>query len=310
MTISLIGIPNVGKSTLVNTYMGMDLSIVTHRPQTTRNNVKYVALIDRTELIFIDTPGIHQVNQELNIRMNGQARESLQGVDVNLIILDLSENLAQQCQTITNFFPLPWPKTWVVFNKIDLAQNLELSKNILASYQQLCQWSPAVEKYFIISAEEEENIHKLTGALLDQAPNRLHQFSEGEMSNKNERFFAAEYIRQAAFEFLRAEVPYELAVEIIEYKNICLGEKESICHISAILMVNRPSQRAIVIGPQGANVKRIGTKARQKIEQMTGGRVFLNLHVKVVGKWFKNHKILASLGLPRVAESKRVWRQR
>ena len=257
MVIAVIGVPNVGKSTLINAYMGMDLSIVTHRPQTTRNKFKCVALIDHTELIFVDTPGVHTGRYELNVRMNGQARESLPGADVNLLVLDLAEDLAQQVRAMTQYLTAPWGKTWVVFNKLDQVQDPQARAEIDPFYRQLQQQIPAVEKYFVVDAVGEQNLHMLTAALLDEAPNRMHQFPGGEVSNKSERFFATEYIRKQAFEILREEIPYELAVQIDEYKR----EERGIA-IAATLVVNRPGQRAIVIGAKGSNIKKIGTAAR------------------------------------------------
>lgn len=307
LVIAVVGSSNVGKSTLINSYMGMDLSIVTNRPHTTRHQLKCVAMIDHTELIFIDTPGVHLSHQELSKRMNGQARTAFQRADLNLLLLDLTSDLLAQYQTLSQYFTGPWQKTWLVFNKMDQVQDPLLRAKIPLLYERFQQWIPEVEKYFMISAEQEENIHKLTAALLDEAPNRPHQFPGGEVSNRSERFFAMEYIREAAFEILREEVPYELAVQIDEYKQVREGEA-ALRMISATIIVNRPSQRAIVIGAKGANIKEVGTNARKKIEKMTEERVFLNLHVKVTSKWFTNNKILESLGLPRVKESKRLWK--
>ena len=305
MVIAVLGVPNVGKSSLINAYMGMDLSIVTHRPQTTRNKFKCVALIDHTELIFVDTPGVHLCRQEINIRMNGQARESLPGADVNLLVLDLTRDLEEQVQTMVKYLSAPWKKTWVVFNKMDRAQDLEVRAEIPVFYRKLQEIIPAVEKFFVVSAEREENLHELTAALLDEAPNRRHQFPAGELSNKNEKFFVMEYIRKAAFEILKEEIPYQLAVQVDSFERAEKGMS-----ITATLVVGRASQRAIVIGAGGCNIKTIGTNAREQIERMMRERVYLGLHVKVTSKWFKNNKFLESQGLPRVAESKRVWRQR
>ena len=309
MVIAVLGGPNAGKSTLINCYMGMDLSIVTNRPHTTRNQLKCVTLIDHTEFIFIDTPGVHLSHKELNKRMNGQAREAVQKADMNLLLLDLTSDLLPQYLAIKEHFTGSWKKTWLLFNKSDQAQDPQIRAQILPLFKQFQKWIPQIEKYFVISATNDENIHELTSALLNEAPNRPHQFRKGEVSNKSERFFATEYIRKEAFEILHEEVPYELAVQIDEYKRAS-KEEGPISLISATIIVNRPSQRAIVIGSKGNNIKIIGTNARKKIEEMTRERVHLNLHVKVTSKWFTNNRILESLGLPRVEESKRLWKQR
>ena len=132
----------------------------------------------------------------------------------------------------------------------------------------------------------------------------------GDVSNKNLRFFSAEYIREQAFRILKDEVPYELAVVIDDYKDVKDPKSPVISRISASILVNRPSQRAIVVGSKGSVIKKIGTNARKKIEALVGGKVHLNLHVKVSGKWFKNNFVLEELGLPRVQGSRRVWRKR
>lgn len=304
LTVSVIGPPNVGKSTLINCYMGMDFSIVTSRPQTTRNRFQCVALIDHTELIFVDTPGVHLSNQEINIRMNGQARDSLSGADLNILILDLSLDVRRQWEVMLKYLPESWAKTWVVFNKADRVQDPKEREKIPHFYEELKSKIPLLEQYFVLSAKDEGNVYQLTGALLDEAPSRPHRFKDGNLSNKSERFFITEYIRKEAFEILQQEVPYELAVQVDEFKT----EGDDV-RVAATLLVNRPSQRAIVVGSKGANIKTIGTEARRRIEDLLEMRVHLKLHVKVVPGWFNKNNILESLGLPRTIESKRVWRR-
>ncbi|MCY4644563.1 MAG: GTPase Era [Bacteriovoracales bacterium] len=309
LLISVIGPPNVGKSTLINSYMGMDFSIVTDRPQTTRQKFKCVSVVDRTELIFVDTPGFHPTGQEFNKRMNGQAKESLPGADIGLLVVDMTSCPLKQINVIKESLGRFRGKVWVVFNKMDVAREMMGGEGIRDLYEELKRLIPSLERFFVVSAKEDENLHELTGALLDEAPGRPHRFPGGDISDKSERFFVGEYIRKEAFEGLYEEIPYELAVQVDDFKWESKGEERS-AHIGATILVNRPSQRAIVIGSKGSNIKRIGTNARKKIEEMIGARAHLNLHVKVVSKWFKNNKILESMGLFRVEDSKRVWRAR
>ena len=189
MNIAVLGGPNVGKSTLINCYIGMDLTIVTSRPHTTRQQLKCVTLIDHTEFIFIDTPGVHLSHKELNKRMNGQAREALKRADMNLLLLDLTSDLLPQYLAIKEHFKEEWKKTWLVFNKADQVQDPLIRAKIPPLFKQFQKWIPQIEKYFVISAKQEENIHELTADLLNEAPNRPHQFRKGEISNKSERFF-------------------------------------------------------------------------------------------------------------------------
>jgi GTPase len=312
ITVSILGAPNVGKSSLVNYLMGMDLSIVTSKPQTTRNRFCCIFTIDKTEIILIDTPGLHKSNQELNKRINEQAREGVIGTDLNLLLIDLTDEVMKQLVDYQDNIRGELGPTWVVFTKSDRIKDLN-ALPLEEVFEQAKTIFPSLEKYFTINTKEGENIHLLTGAICDQAPSGRHHF-DGEVSNKNERFFATEFIREQAFELLNDEIPYEVAVVIDEYKDFrdMKGkEKKKIAsHISASILVNRPSQRAIVIGSKGTMIKQIGTKSRKKIEAMVGGQVHLNLHVKVSPKWFKNNFVLEELGLPRAVDSARVWRKK
>ncbi len=322
IVVSVLGVPNVGKSSLVNSFLGFDLSIVTNKPQTTRNKINCIAKIDETEIVFIDTPGIHSSRQEINIRMNGQAVDGSEGSDLNLLLLDLTRDMTEQVLVVKKNIKLDeeFKKTWVVFTKLDLVENkksLELLPNLV---EVLKQHIPSIDRHFVLSTKTEENLHELTGALLDLAPNSPHLYPGGELSNKNERFFVKEYIREAAFELLKEEIPYETAVILEDFTDYYPGHdseeerhkerKGRFCEISATILVNRPSQRGIVVGAGGQVIKEIGIRARTKIEKMISGKVHLNLHVKVTPKWFNNNKILEELDLPRVQGSKRVWRQR
>ncbi len=311
--VSVLGAPNVGKSSMINYLVGLDLSVVTHRPQTTRNKFHCVFTVDQTEVVLVDTPGVHRSSAELNKRLNEQAREGLDGADLNLLLLDLSRELLPQVQDFIDLLELrekTLAPTWIVFTKADRieeAENLPLAE-IFAKIQEVIT---SAEKFFVISSKEGTNMHSLTGAICDRAIPGPHLYLDGSVSDKNERFFASEYIREQAFELLKDEIPYEVAVLVEEFKDAPdkkKGERES--HISASILVNRPSQRAIVIGSKGAMIKEIGIRSRKKIEAMTGGPVHLNLHVKVSPKWFKNNFVLEELGLPRAVNSARVWRNK
>ena len=309
MVVSVLGAPNVGKSSLVNYLLGMDLSIVSSRPQTTRNKFLCIYTVDRTEIVLVDTPGLHKSHLELNKRINEQAIEASDGVDLNLLLIDLNLPVLEQINNYKKLSEKELGPTWLVFTKSDriddvdslpLDEVMEKAKEIYAS----------IERYFVVSTKSGDGVHELTGALCDKAPNGPHLFPGGEISNKNERFFVTEYIREQAFEKLKDELPYELAVTIEEYNTKKQLDDSLMSHISATILVNRPSQRAIVVGSKGSMIKEIGTCARKKIELMTGHPVHLNLHVKVSPKWFKNNFVLEELGLPRAKNSNRVWRKR
>ncbi len=309
--VAVLGAPNVGKSSLVNVLLGTDLSVVTNKPQTTRNKFHCVLTVDRTEIVLVDTPGLHKSSQEFNKRLNEQAREGTEGADLNLLLIDISRDVLTQFVEFKENIDLELGPTWVVFTKADKVENAE--KLPLAEVTEKAkEILPSIEKWFLISNKEGTNIHELTGAICDRAEPGPHLYPNGDISNKNQRFFVTEYIREQAFELLKDEVPYEVAVVIDEYKEVkSKTDPESYeSHISASILVNRPSQRAIVIGSSGSMIKEIGIRSRKKIEVMTGGPVHLNLHVKVSPKWFKNNFVLEEIGLPRAKDSARVWRKK
>ena len=308
LTVAVLGKPNAGKSTLINNLMGFDLSIVSDKPQTTRNQFQCIFTIDRTEIVLVDTPGIHKSMQEMNKRMNHQAEMGADGVDLNLVLIDMADRPEEAFKDLLTNIKWDLGPTWILFTKADLNFNVDTN----AVFARIKELSPAVQKAFVISAKEGTNIHDLTGALCDAAKPGPHLFPDGSASNKNERFFVTEYIREQAFRVLKEELPYELAVVIDEYKDMHSRDEnaEISAHVSASILVNRPSQRAIVVGRGGSVIKEIGTNARRKIEAMVGGKVHLNLHVKVSPKWFSNNWVLDELGLPRSQTSARVWRSK
>jgi GTP-binding protein Era len=307
--IALLGKPNAGKSSLINTLMGFDLTIVSAKPQTTRNQFHCAFTIDHTEIVLVDTPGIHKSNQELNKRMNGQAIRGAEGADINCILIDLTaRNLLSEFKDFIKSLDSELGRTWVLFTKTDISEKKQ--SEIDEAFEGMKEVLPTLERYIPISIKDENNIHILTGAICDESIAGPHLYPRGDISNKNERFFVSEYIREQTYHILKDELPYECAVTIEEFRDFreSKEEKEILAKISATILVNRPSQRAIVVGRQGSVIKEIGTEARKKIEAMIGGKVFLNLHVKVKPKWFKNNFILEELGLPRVKDSTRVWR--
>lgn len=308
--IAVLGRPNAGKSTLVNHFLGFDLSIVSPKPQTTRNQFHCAFTIDRTEVVLVDTPGIHKSSQEINKRMNHQAQMGSDGVDLTFILLDLADGPLRAFEELKESMDWELGPTWIIFTKTDLAETSE--EGLKQLFAQIKEIDPSVERYFAISTKDGNNIHQLTGAICDAAVPGPHFYPDGSVSNKNERFFVTEYIREQAFRLLKEELPYELAVVIDEYKENRRDEDDanSSAHISASILVNRPSQRAIVVGRGGSVIKEIGVTARRKIEAMVGGQVHLNLHVKVSPNWFSNNWVLDELGLPRSQTQARVWRKK
>jgi GTP-binding protein Era len=309
--VAVLGAPNVGKSSLINVLLGTDLTVVTSKPQTTRNKFHCVFTVDRTEIVMVDTPGLHKSSKELNRRLNEQAREGTEGADLNLLLIDISREILGQFVEFKENIEQELGPTWVVFTKADKVENAE-NLPLAEVVEKAKEIIPSIEKYFLISNKEGTNIHQLTGSICDRAQPGPHLYPNGDLSNKNQRFFVTEYIREQAFELLRDEVPYDIAVVIDEYKEVKSKVDPEMyeSHISASILVNRPSQRAIVIGSKGSMIKEIGMRARKKIELMTGGPVHLNLHAKVSENWMKNNFVLEEIGLPRAKDSARVWRKK
>ena len=308
LTASVLGIPNVGKSSLINYLLGVDLSIVSHRPHTTRNRFSCILTVDHTEIILIDTPGIHRTGKDFGRRLNQQARDAQEGADLSLLLIDSSKELLPQLSAFIEVIERGASPVWIVLTKIDLVDvDAEwLSQEVLSTAQ---THLPNVEKVLAVSAKEGTNMNLLTGALCDAAVSGPHLYPDGSISNKNQRFFACEYVREQIFELLKEELPFESAVIIEDFKD-SVEEDQSIVHISAAILVHRPGQRAIVVGSKGSMIKQIGSRARRKIEAMMGKKVCLLLHVKILSKWYKNHFILEELGLPRAVDSIRFWRKK
>jgi GTP-binding protein Era len=311
MMVGVVGIPNVGKSSLINTFLGFDLAIVTPKPQTTRNRYHCVVTVDNTEIIFVDTPGLHRSSKEINTRMNFQAQEILDQHDLNLLLVDLLQDPVKQLNDLDFLLGGEWGKgvknynlKWIVFTKSDVLSENKAELRAQEYFNLFKEKWPHLEKYFVTSARKEDGLHLLLGALCDKAQPGPHLYPKGEVSNRNERFFVAEYIREVAMKLLREELPYEITVVIESFES---GRNEH--RVSAAILVNRASQRSIVVGKGGQMIKEIGIGSRKKIEALLGGVVHLNLHVKVSEGWQKNNFVLEEIGLPRTPQSTRVWRK-
>jgi len=331
ITVSILGAPNVGKSTLLNSLLGEELAIVSPTPQTTRNKLRCITVVDNTEIILTDTPGHHRPSVELNQRLNQQAWEGLQGAELNLLLLDITKNFITQWQDFKrHLLQTPFASSrklapfFLVFTKVDLSplsyeeefKRCELFFLEQQKEQQQKQEYEGTEenalffkKFFLISSHQDKNLDELVVSITDEAPLSRHLYPEGDLSDRSERFFVSEFIREQAFNLLKDEVPHQLAVFIESFED--LRESSSpICHIAASIVVNKQSQKPIVIGQKGQRIKEIGTLARQKIEKLLGSKVLLNLHVKVSPGWFKNNFVLEELGLPRQNYAPRAWRKK
>ena len=280
----IIGKPNVGKSTLLNRLLGMKISAVTSKPQTTRNRILGILTEDENQACFIDTPGIIDPEYELQKLMTKQIRTAIMDADVIVAMVDPWLKDAKPYAGIQDF-PKNIPRI-IVINKIDLVPKTDLLpliddlKNTDAS------------AIIPVSALNGEGIEDLKQMIFKYLPEGEFLYPEDDVSDTPERFFVADLIREKIFEIFKKEIPYASCVLIDEFKEREKGKD----YIRAIIYVERQSQKAIIIGKKGAALKNVGEKARREIETFLGKPVFLELWVKVKEKWRKNEKFLKELG--------------
>ncbi len=287
--ITILGKPNVGKSTLVNALLGQKIAAVSPRPQTTRRRQLGILTLPDAQLVFVDTPGVHTPKHKLGQFFNQEAEEALDGVDVVLFLVDASTEPDEEDQRAVR---LLWglrrrPDLILGLNKIDKvpAPALEL---VQAAYQRLVPDTPALA----FSAANRRGLKELLEALIAHLPVRPAEYPEEQITDLYEREIAAELIREAALVFLRDEVPHALAVRLDEFSERENGN----AYIAATLLVEHDSQKGIVIGEKAAMLKKIGSAARMEIEAMSGRKVFLELRVKVEKNWRDDENALRRLG--------------
>lgn len=288
--VALIGKPNVGKSTLLNAYIGQKIAAVSIKPQTTRKRQMGILTNDKAQIIFIDTPGLHSGDYKLSEFINQEAQFALMDADLLLFLVDVSQppddedrKLAAEVQQKSGN-----AKKLLVLNKIDLAPGNEIERHQQA-YQDLLDFTDQIRISAIQEAGREDLLARIID-LLDEGP---QYFPEDQITDVYERDIAEDLIRAAALQNLRDEVPYSLFVRVNDY---ALRE-DGMRYVHATLFVERDSQKGIVIGKGGSMIKKISTEARQEIEEMSGESVFLELTVKVEKNWRNNPDFLRRYGL-------------
>lgn len=284
--VTVIGRPNVGKSTLINNLVGEKINIISPRPQTTRNSIKAIYTGDEGQIIFIDTPGIHKARNELDKYMLEEAYGSLDGIDLIIFLLDGSTYWGKNDQMIYNQIKNSKSEIIYVMNKIDKISNKDLIKK-----QQ--KYSEKVGKDVIpISALNNKNINRLKKEIFSHLPEGPQYYPEDMITDQIERFVFAELIREKIFYLTREEVPYGVAVLVEEVKE---RENEDY-YIRANIYVEKKSHKGIIIGKNGKMIKKIGREARKEIEDLMQTKVYLDLWVKVLKDWREKDNLLRRMG--------------
>lgn len=275
--ISIIGRPNVGKSTFLNRVVGQKIAIMSDKPQTTRNKVQGVVTTDTSQLVFIDTPGIHKPKHKLGDFMVKSARNTLKEVDVIMFMVNANEPIGGGDRFIIDLLQNTETPVFLVINKIDLVHPDDLLTTI-TSYTKEYDFAEIVP----LSALNGNNVERLMETLTNYLPEGPKYYPDDQVTDHPERFIISEFIREKVLHLTREEIPHSVAVVI---EKIDRDESRGLVDVAATIVVDRDSQKGIVIGKKGALLKEIGTKARHDIEMLLGSKVYLELWVKVQKDW-------------------------
>ena len=279
--VSIIGRPNAGKSTLLNALVGEKLAIVTRKPQTTRNRILGVVNVERKgkrptgQIVLIDTPGVHKPVNSLNRRMMKEVYDALEGCDLLLLIVDASAKFGTGDQFVLDIAKKTGQPAFLLLNKIDAVEKQKLLP-LIEQYRALHEFADVIP----ISALKKDGLDTLLAAVIKALPEGPRYFPKDQITDQPERFLVAELIREQVLLATEQEVPYATTVLIEQYE-----EGARLTRIAAVIFCERDGQKAILIGKQGANLKKIGTAARLQIQSLLNTKVFLELFVKVRPGW-------------------------
>lgn len=284
--IALVGRPNVGKSTLLNAIMGRKIAITSDKPQTTRNIIQGIYTDNDSQMIFIDTPGIHKPKNRLGKILNKEAYISMDDVDIILFLVDITENLGKGDKFIIDLFKNTSKPVILVINKIDRLPKSEILHKI-EEYKDLYDFDEIVP----VSAIKRDNIDRLISILKGKLTDNIKYYEDDVVTNVSNSFMISEIIREKILELTHEEVPHSVNVvtEDISYD-------KNVVNIKAMIVIDRENLKRIIIGKQGTMIKEIGRRSRIEIEELLGKKVYLELFVKVIEKWRDREKYLNEIG--------------
>ena len=290
--IGIIGRPNVGKSTLINSIVGEKIAITSNKPGTTRNLIQGIYTTDDVQMVFVDTPGIHNPTNKLENKLNDQAYYSIDDVDVLVLVMDVREKLGTGDAFVLNKIKTVDKPVILVLNKIDTITKEELL-TIIDKYKSIYSFAEIVP----ISALKNNNVNVLLKVLEEYLPDNVKYFNDDDVTSSSIEFRICECVREKILRLTKDEVPYSVTCVLNNYE-----DGKDICSIYVDIIVDRESIKKIIIGKQGLKLKEIGTKAREDLERILDKKVYLELYVKTLKKWRDKDKLLNELGFNEISE--------
>jgi GTP-binding protein Era len=284
--VSIIGRPNAGKSTLLNALVGQKVAIVANQPQTTRTSIQGVVTTPESQIIFLDTPGIHKGDSALNKRLMDAVRAALEERDLLLFVADAAREFGEEDRRALSVLGKSGTPALLVLNKIDLLKGKAVLLPLIEKYKSVYEFAD----YLPISAARAKGLDELRQAVAERLPEGPAYFPEDYVTDQPERFLAAELIREKVLHATRQEVPHSVGVTVDQWE-----EMPKLTRIFATIRVERDGQKGIVIGAGGATLKKIGTLARQEMERIFGVKIYLDLHVRVQPGWREKRAFLDAL---------------
>jgi GTP-binding protein Era len=276
-TVALVGKPNVGKSTLINTIIGEKIAIVSDKPQTTRNRIGGILTTKKGQIVFYDTPGIHKPLHRLGQYILKVATSSLAGSDLLLVIVDPTDGLRESDRLVANHVNQSRIPVFLAINKVDEYKNERLLQDFQAKAEELFN---DIRRTFLISAKKGDGVEELLETIFDFLPEGKMLFPEDLITDRSSRFMASEVIREKVLQNTRQEIPHSVGIVVQEF-----SDEGNILKIRADVIVERSSQKPIILGKGGSMIKTIGTEARKDLEYIFDQKIFLDLFVKVREKW-------------------------